>query len=319
MVPPGTDDYHRVARNLANAWEDKYEQTYKSEDLTEAISHYRTALTSYPLDHPLRPSCLTDLAVVLRLHFEWCSDLNDAQEAAMLCQGSLDLLDKEHPERMRALMNLANIYHARFLQTSDSEYLEKAISQYREVLPLYPHKSKDNLLQNLALSLMNRFHNFGRMDCLEEAISIYRAALRLCPWGHPRRQLSLCGLAHAMHARYLWTHTIEDLKESIGPERENLALTLPGHPMRPQMLYNLSIGLHTQYTWTGDMGYVEEGIEYLHETSKSINSGHPLSRRILYLLATNLSDRFRHRGADKDIADAIEHYRTSISLMPEGH
>jgi hypothetical protein len=66
------------------------------------------------------------------------------------------------------------------------------------------------------------------------------------------------------------------------------------------------------------MGYVEEGIEYLHETSKSVNSGHPLSRRILYL-AMNLSDRFRHRGADKDIADAIEHYRTSIPLMPKGH
>ncbi|KAI0246945.1 hypothetical protein BJV78DRAFT_1285972 [Lactifluus subvellereus] len=78
---------------------------------------------------------------------------NDAQDVATLRQQLLDLLDKEHPDRIR----------------------------YREVLLLCPpdHESKDTP-ENLAFSLTVA-SNFGRMDCLEEAISLYRAALRLCP------------------------------------------------------------------------------------------------------------------------------------------
>ncbi|KAI0252147.1 CHAT domain-containing protein [Lactifluus subvellereus] len=323
MTPPGTDDYRLIASNLATVWRRKYDQTGESEDLTEAISHHRAVLTSCPLDHPSRPLYLSNLAILLRSRFEWSGDLNDAhwQDAVTLLQESFDLLDKEHPERMWVLMNLANVYNIRFGQTGDSEDLEKATSQYREVLLLCPpdHESKGDLLRNLASLLISRFENFGRMDCLEEAISLHRVALRLCPRGHPRRQESLPGLANAMHLRYLRTRRVEDLEETIDLEREALALTPPEHPMRPHMLYSLSSGLRTQYEWTGDMGYIEEGIGHLYEASKSVKSGHLDSRRILHLLAGNLVYRFRHRGADKDMADAIKHYRTSISLIPEGN
>ncbi|KAI0247150.1 CHAT domain-containing protein [Lactifluus subvellereus] len=325
MVPPGTDDYRLIASDLANAWEKKYEQTDESEDLAEAISHYRAVLTSCPLDrdHPSRPFYLNNLAKVLTLRFERSGDLNDVKDAATLFQESLDLLDNEHPERMWVLMYLANVYHARFMQTDDSEGLAKAISRYREVLHLCPpdDENKDTLLRNLAFSLISRFKNFGRMDCLEEATSLYRAALRLCPRGHPRRQESLHGLALAMHLRCLRTHRIEDLEETIDLERETLALTPPGHPMRPLVLYNLSVILETQYTWTGnsDMAHIEEGIEHLYEAAKLVKSGRRIPRRILQLLAMNLLHRFRHHGADKDIADAINYFRTSISLIPEGH
>ena len=67
------------------------------------------------------------------------------------------------------------------------------------------------------------------------------------------------------------------------------------------------------------MGYIEEGIEYLYEALKLVKTGHPFSRCILHLLAADLLDCFRDSGTDKDIADAIKHYRTSISLMPEGN
>ncbi|KAI0252395.1 CHAT domain-containing protein [Lactifluus subvellereus] len=195
-----------------------------------------------------------------------------------LYQESLDLMDKEHPDRMSVLMNLATVYHTCFRQTDDSRELEKAISRQREVLLLSPpgHEHKDTHLENLAFSLICRFETFGRMDCLEEAISLYRAALRLCPRGHPRRPESL------------------HLKEAINLKRENLALTPPGHPMRPQILHNLSVSLHTRYAWTGDIGYIEEGIEHLYEASKVVKSGHPDSRHILHVLARILVYRFRH-------------------------
>ena len=253
--------------------------------------------------------------------FERSGNLNDVQDVATLRQELLDLLDKEHPDRMWAFVGLANVYHARFMQTYDSEDLAKAIVRYREVLLWCPpdHQIKDRLLKNLAFSLTSRFKHFGRMDCLEEAISLYRAALVLCPRGHSRRQECLRGLTNAMRLRCLRTHGLEDLKETIDLERENLALTPPGHRMRPEVLHNLSISLRAQYTWSGDMGCIEEAIEYLYEASKLVKSGHPDSRRILHNLAVNLSDRFMHRGADEDIADAIKHFRTSISLIPESH
>ncbi|KAI0248254.1 CHAT domain-containing protein [Lactifluus subvellereus] len=322
MTPPGTDDYRLIAGNLADAWRGKYDQTGESEDLTETISHYRAVLTSCPLGHPLRPLCLRNLAYMLALRSQQGDDLSDVKNAASLYQELLDLLDKEDPDRMWVLMSLANVYHTRFQQTGHSEDLEIAISQGREVLLLCPpgHENKGALLINLGFSLISRFENFGRMDCLEEGISLYRAALRLCPRDHPHRQQSLSGLADAIHWRCLRTHSIEDLEESINLEHETLALTPPGHPMRPQMLHNLSVSLETQYKWTGDMGYIEEAIEHLYEASKLVKSGHPGdSRHILQLLARNLVRRFRHRGADKDAADAIKHYRTSISSIPEGH
>ncbi|KAI0252091.1 CHAT domain-containing protein [Lactifluus subvellereus] len=321
MVPPATDDYRRIARTLADAWTTRYEQTDEPEDLTEAISHYRAVLTSCPLDHPSRSSCLRNLADVVALRSQRSGDLNDAEDAATLYRESLDLLDKEDSHRMWVLMNLANTYHIRFKQTDDSEDLDKAISGHREALLLCPpnDERRDYLMINLGFSLTSRFRHFGRTECLEEAISLHRAALRLCPRGHPRRQESLGGLADAMHLRYLRTHRIEDLEETIDLEREALTLTPPEHPMRPKMLYNLSVRLRTQYNWTNDMGYIEEAIEHLYEASKLVKSGHPLSRLILHLLAGNLVYRFRHRGADEDIADAIKHYRTSISLIPEGH
>ena len=322
MVPPGTENNHLFASDLAKAWRTKYEQTGESEDLTEAISHYRALLTFCPLDHPSRFSNLNDLAEALMLRFKWSDDLNDVQDATTLFQESLDLLDKEHPSRTWVLMNLANVYYTRFRQWKDPEDLEKAITRYREAHLLCPlgHESKGILLENLALSIIGRFQTFGRMDCLEEAISLYRATLRLCPRGHPRRQSSLLGLATAMHSRCFRTHSIEDLEESIKLKREILTLTLPGHPARPQTLCSLSIGLQTQYTWTGDIGFIDEGIENLYEALELVKTRHPsrLIPFILQHLAMNLLSRFRHRGTDKDIADAIKHYRTSISLIPQG-
>ncbi|KAI0246746.1 CHAT domain-containing protein [Lactifluus subvellereus] len=321
MVPPATDDYRLIASKLAKTWKRKYEQTDESEDLTEAINHCRAALTSFPLDHPSRSSCLKLLADLLVSRSQRVYDLNDVEDAATLYQELLDLLDEGHPDRMCVLGNLAAVYNIRFRQTLDPEDLEKGISQYRGVLLMCPpdHENKAALLGNLATSLTIRFRHFGRMDCLEEAISLCRAALRICPRGHPHRQESLLRLTCAMSLRCLRTHSVEDLEESINLRRENSALTPPGHPMRPQVLYDLSVSLHTQYTWTGDMGYIEEAIEHLYEASKSVKSSHPHSRIILHFLAGNLVYRFKHHGAYKDIADAIKHYRTSISLMPEGH
>ncbi|KAI0245126.1 CHAT domain-containing protein [Lactifluus subvellereus] len=178
-VLQGTDDYRLIASKLAYAWVKKYEQTGESEDLTEAISHYRAT----PWD-------------VLALRSQRSDDLDDSDvnDASTLLQESLDLLDKEDP----------------------TEYLEKAISKFREVLLLCPpdHESKVTLLINLALSLMDRFKSFGRMDCLEEAISLYRAALRLCP-GSPTSTTFFEWIRRRHVFALLRTRRVEDLEESI--------------------------------------------------------------------------------------------------------
>jgi CHAT domain-containing protein len=67
------------------------------------------------------------------------------------------------------------------------------------------------------------------------------------------------------------------------------------------------------------MVYIEEGIGHLYEASKLVKSGDRLSRLILNLLAANLLHTPGRGGEDKEIVDGIKNYRTSISLMPEGH
>ena len=94
MVPSGIDDHRLFTYKLASAWQEKYKQTGASEDLTAAINHYRALLTSCPLDHPSRFSCLHRIAGLLESRFEWSGDLNDVEDAAGLCQESLDLVDK---------------------------------------------------------------------------------------------------------------------------------------------------------------------------------------------------------------------------------
>ncbi|KAI0251967.1 CHAT domain-containing protein [Lactifluus subvellereus] len=204
MAPPGTDDYRIIASNLASAWEKKYEQTDESEDLTEAISHHRAALTSCPLDHPFRPLYLSNLAGVLMSRFDWSGNLNDVK-------------------RMWVLLNLANVYHTRFRQTYDSEDLEKAISQYREVLLLCPpdHEHKDKLLMNLGLSLITRFQNFGRMDYkdIADAIKHYRTSISLMPEGNPEVSSMLSNFARGLSLIFSRTGDAEHLEESIALSR----------------------------------------------------------------------------------------------------
>ncbi|KAI0256881.1 TPR-like protein [Lactifluus subvellereus] len=318
-VPPGTNDYRLITSNLAISWERKYERTNKSEHLTEAIIHYRAALTSCPLGHPFRLLYLKGLAHLLNLRFDESRDMNDIEDAATLYQELLDIMDKD-PDRMSVLMDLANAYHSCFEQTDDPEDLEKAISRYREVLLLCPpdHEDKGRFLGSLAASLAERFEKFGRIDCLKEAISLFRNSLCLLPRGHPYRIASLTGLGEAMSSLSSRTHRMEDLEESINLLREVLALTPPGDPMRPLALHNLSVSLRIRYTWTYDLDDIDKAIEYSHEATKLLKSGHP--GHVLHNgLAAFLSIRFHRRGAVKDITDAIKHHRTSISLIPEGH
>ena len=122
-----------------------------------------------------------------------------------------------------------------------------------------------------------------------------------------------------MHLHSLRIHRIEDLEEMINLRREHLALTSPGHSNHPEVLLILLLSLETQYKCTDDMDYVKEAIEHLYEALKLAKSGPHLSRSILQLLARALLDRFMRCGTDEDMASAIKHYQTSISLIPEGH
>jgi tetratricopeptide (TPR) repeat protein len=67
------------------------------------------------------------------------------------------------------------------------EYLEEAITYYRQALALLPHghTNRSSSLNILARVVFTRFEQLGRMEDLEEAIACHRQALALLPPSWP--------------------------------------------------------------------------------------------------------------------------------------
>jgi hypothetical protein len=80
----------------------------RNEDLEDAISSHREALTLHPPGHPDRSSSLNNLANALQTRFEQLGRVEDLEDAISSHREALTLRPPGHPDRSSSLNNLAN-------------------------------------------------------------------------------------------------------------------------------------------------------------------------------------------------------------------
>ncbi|THH12051.1 hypothetical protein EW146_g7828, partial [Bondarzewia mesenterica] len=310
---PGT-----VTNNLALLLGRRFEQTGWIDDLEEAVSFHREALSLHPATHPDRPLLLNNLGNMLRIRFEHVGQLDDLEEAVSLHRQISDMRVVSKIVQRSSLNNLAAALRALFHESGQLSHLEEAISLHRQVLELClaPHFDRSRSLNNLANAIITRFERTGQLGDLNEAITLHRQALELFPAPHPNRPGSLHNLANVIHTRFEQTSEFGDLEEAVSLQREALELFPATHPWRWMSLYNLAIAVKSRFWQTGQVDDLEEAIS-LHRQALELSPAlHP---QRLSSLSNSLLTRFGQTGHFSDLEEAIALDRQALQLTPANH
>ena len=157
------------------------------EDLEEAITCCRKALSFCDQGHRDRPLCLSNLATCVGTRFEQSGRMEDLEESITCSREALSFCDQGHPRRSMYLNNLASGVHTRFKQSRRKEDLEEAITCHRDALSLCDqgHPNRPIFLSNLANAVKTRFKQLGSKDDLLDAVKCLSEAKALLPTDHP--------------------------------------------------------------------------------------------------------------------------------------
>jgi tetratricopeptide (TPR) repeat protein len=197
-----------------------FRQSGRVEDLEDAITYHRQALTLRPPGHPSRSTSLNNLATALSTRFEQSGRVEDLEDAITYHRQALTLRPPGHPSRSTSLNNLATALSTRFQQSGRVEDLEDAIAYHRQALTLCPpgHPDRSTSLNNLATALSTRFQTvrqgggFGRCDLIPPPSTHSPSSW---PPSSFYRSTSLSNLAIALSTRFEQSHRMEDLEESF--------------------------------------------------------------------------------------------------------
>jgi tetratricopeptide (TPR) repeat protein len=223
--------------NLSATLMTSFEQQGSFETVTEAIALAREAVDLRPAGNPRRFLSLANLAESLTLRFIYQGFSVCLAEAIELYREILHTMPEAHPQRGKMMMNYGEILLLAFQEHGDSDLLSEAIVVLRETLTLLPEgvQFHDIILHSLARALLASFEQSGDMSLLSQAATLQQEALKLCPPGHPRRIMSLNGLAD-LYCR------IEPIswKEAHSLYCEALRICPQGYPVRAQLLSGIA-------------------------------------------------------------------------------
>ncbi|KAG2108781.1 CHAT domain-containing protein [Suillus cothurnatus] len=131
LCPPGHPHCDTRLNNLAYALKTRYDESYVSEDLNEAIDRYRESHLLMWLDNPERHVTLCSLSGALCSRFTHTRKNGDVQEAIQLCQEALASLPSLHPDRYFSYRGLKDAYLSRYQIHHDPADLSLAIALLR--------------------------------------------------------------------------------------------------------------------------------------------------------------------------------------------
>ena len=223
------------------AWK-KYEETYESQYLAEAVQNHQAALDIRVPDHPRRPESLWHTAMALWAHCQGAvSEENSSTVIAYYDEALLLLSDKPGKLGSRANIstNLGMVYLTLFRLGKENpeafpaagSNIDKAINNYRSALRLRRAKNdpdRPTSLINLGIALVQK----DSKDYLMNAIINLREAVELCtrkPTAN-RRLLLLAfnNLAQAYDGYYRYSKDMGDVFEKVSVLQRVLYLTDEG-------------------------------------------------------------------------------------------
>ncbi|KAH6988387.1 hypothetical protein EDB80DRAFT_865374 [Ilyonectria destructans] len=192
----------RCLFNLGGAFFAKFENTNLSDDLDAAIDMQTEAASD--TQSPKRPAYLPDLANKLRDRYFRYRDKVDLDTAVEQSTLAVEILQLDHPRRVRAEASLGGMRFAKFDRTGVEEDLDKSVDHGRATLEhaLLADSVEQIYMVNLAESVRQRFDVFGRLEDVQYAITLCETIVGATASNHPRRATRLSGLSKMLYSRY---------------------------------------------------------------------------------------------------------------------
>jgi CHAT domain-containing protein len=149
------------------------------EDLDEAITYHRAALTLRPPGHPDCSTSLNNLANAVLTRYHRSGRTKDLNEGVTYQRQALSLCPPSHLLRSMFLNNLANAIHTQYKQSGRMEDLEEGITYHREALTLRPlgRPERSQSLNNLAIAVYARYEKSSMVEDIEESFLLMEQAV----------------------------------------------------------------------------------------------------------------------------------------------
>ncbi|MEU8671318.1 CHAT domain-containing protein [Streptomyces anulatus] len=262
---------------------------------------------------------LSDLAVILKSHFDAGGEPEDLDAAIDAARGAVAGTATGHPNKPVMLSNLSGVLMERFTHTAEAADLDDAIETARLAVQAAEGSPahRPGGLNNLGTALQTRFTERGILSDLDAAIEAFQEASDLCTEDDENAGV-LHNLGTAWHGRYENTGVLADLDNAIECCQAAVEAASEEHPGRPMFLSGLGRIALTRFERTGEAAHLDRSVNAFREALEMLPPGHRARGLRLSGLGQALLARYRLGGDRSDLDAAIEMNRAaSREIAPQ--
>ncbi|MFF1904323.1 CHAT domain-containing protein [Kitasatospora sp. NPDC058218] len=302
---------------LGTGFRRRYEEAGDQQDLAEAVSAGRGALSHAGPGDPLRPRVMTELALTRECSFQLTGDLDPLNEALVLLRAALVDCPRGARRRATVLDHLARILITWIAAAPGVPEFEELLRVTRTALAEAPesvdHPARLRALARLGVALRLAEEHGGGTAMLREAVGLLREAVRHTRPSSPDRVERLNSLGNVLHRLGQRTGDAELLDEAVEVLREAVAGCLPE---RPWCMPNLAVALRERYHQTGDLASLREAAELARRSVELFEAGRE-STAHLDNLGVILQTWYDRTGEEWAAAEAVKVARLVLIRTPE--
>ncbi|WP_017581085.1 CHAT domain-containing protein [Nocardiopsis valliformis] len=205
-------------RNLATAYQTRFEVFGTEEDLRRAVTGFDDAVSAAEGDTE-RLSARIRLGASLGARFSLRGDRNDLDRALAELEEVNRDMPGDHPERDLALSHLGILLTGRFDHRGDIDDLNRAVPLLEEVAVLSAGAGGgadgSMHLTNLGTAYRTRADRSGSLTDLDRAVDAYERAVQGLPPGHRGRPSCLINLGTCLFSRFEQRGGRSDLRRAV--------------------------------------------------------------------------------------------------------
>ncbi|MFJ6661639.1 hypothetical protein ACIQNG_35610 [Streptomyces sp. NPDC091377] len=280
--------------------------------MAEAVWLSRAAVDLAPQD----ATFLSNLSAALLGFFTSSQDSADVDDAIDAAQRAVDHADGDRV-RVAALSNLAGALRLRYRQLGQLDDLSRAIDALLAAEAAAGIVVRVPVLGNLGNAYENRFSRTGNAADLDGAIRALRSAVALLTEGHFAWSVAVGGLSAALCTRFELHRRDADIDLAIELARD--AVTSVGQDGATSNLISLGNALMTRAKYTDSLdNHAADLDEAVGCFQAALDRVPEAEAGMVANLGGALSVRFHATRRQADLAAAIDHMNTALTLFDPG-
>ncbi|KAH9931562.1 CHAT domain-containing protein [Fomitopsis serialis] len=318
LVPDGHPELRRCLGNLAVAYHNRFEATYRLEDIDSAVEMAQRALDALVDtgdNSPERAMHLASLGNAHMVRAEILLEVQDLHDAIKALNQAVELTPSGLAHLQKRRYNLGNAYSQRYQRLHDPRDVDCAISEFDASLKLLPegHADQPLCLSQLAEALTAKFEATSSVEDIDRAIYLSLGALDAVKRGDYRRRSMLSHLAKSYISRFEAFQDPIDLDEAVRRYEEvmDLAVTDAEGPDKQGDAMRLARALERRFKYKNTSDDIDAAIVNYRLAATTPN-GVPWTS---FLAAKYWARAARTRGED-GLAVALHAYGMAVELLP---